>query len=137
MGANNPVEHPVVFFDGVCNLCNSSINFIIKRDRKGLFRFSPLQGKYATTALPAELTNKERLPSLVLLDTQVKVKSTAALSIAKRLTGLWPLLYVFIVIPAFVRHLIYDFVAKNRYKWFGKKDQCMIPTSDLKDRFID
>ncbi|MEP5612487.1 MAG: DCC1-like thiol-disulfide oxidoreductase family protein [Cyclobacteriaceae bacterium] len=137
MGANNSIEHPVVFFDGVCNLCNSSVNFIIRRDRKGLFKFSPLQGKYAASALPAELITKERLPSLVLLDKQVKMKSTAVLSIAKRLNGLWPLLYIFIIIPAFLRHLVYDFIAKNRYKWFGKKDHCMIPTPDLKDRFID
>ncbi|MEP1095714.1 MAG: DCC1-like thiol-disulfide oxidoreductase family protein [Cyclobacteriaceae bacterium] len=137
MGANNSVEHPVVFFDGVCNLCNSSVNFIIKRDRKGFFKFSPLQGKYAARVLPDEFIGKGSLPSLILLDTKVKVKSTAALNIAKRLSGLWPLLYILMVIPAFIRHSIYDLVAKNRYQWFGKKDQCMIPTPDLKDRFID
>ncbi len=137
MGTNTQIEHPVIFFDGVCNLCNSSVNFIIKRDRKKYFRFSSLQGNYASKVLPSEFINRKALPSLVLLDNKLNIKSSAALSIAWRLNGLWPLLYVFIIIPPFIRHFIYDIVAKNRYRWFGKKDQCMIPSPEVKDRFLD
>lgn len=137
MGANTPIKHPVIFFDGVCNLCNSSINFIIQRDKKRRFKFSPLQGQYAAKVLPLKYVGKDSLPSLILFDQEAKIKSTAALNIAKHLSGLWPVLYIFILIPAFIRHFFYDFVAKNRYNWFGRKEQCMIPTPELKDRFID
>ena len=137
MGADNSINQPVIFFDGVCNLCNSSVNFIIRKDKKRHFKFSPLQGKYAKEVLPSELIGRDTLPGLVLLDKEVKIKSTAALNIARRLNGLWPLLYIFMILPTFIRHFLYDFVARNRYKWFGKKEQCMIPTPELKDRFID
>ncbi len=137
MGKNTQITHPTIFFDGVCNLCNSSVNFIIKRDKEKRFRFSSLQGNYASEVLPEEYVNAEKLPSLVLLDENLKTKSTAALTIARHLSGFWPLLYGFMIIPAFIRHFFYDLVAKNRYRWFGKKDQCMIPTPELKDRFID
>lgn len=137
MGSDTPIERPVIFFDGFCNLCNASVNFIIKRDKNAYFRFSSLQGSYASEALPKEYIDTDNLPSLILMDKKVRIKSTAALTIAKNLRGLWPLLYVFMIIPAFLRHFIYDLVAKNRYKWFGKKEECMIPTPELKDRFID
>lgn len=137
MGTNTQIENPVIFFDGVCNLCNASVNFIIKRDKKKLFRFSSLQSDFASKALPESLTKEAELQSLVLLKDGILVKSTAALTIARELSGLWPILYVFIVIPRFIRHFIYDLIAKNRYNWFGKKDQCMIPTPELKERFVD
>ena len=138
MGDNTQVESPVIFFDGVCNLCNSSVIFIIKRDQKKRFRFSSLQSDFASKMLPDSLTHQNELPSLVLLDQggNALTKSTAALTIAKRLSGLWPALYIFIIVPIFIRHFVYDLVAKNRYKWFGKKNQCMIPAPELKDRFI-
>lgn len=137
MGDNNQVENPVIFFDGVCNLCNASVMFIIKRDRYKHFKFSSLQSDFAAKTLPESLTKRASLQSLVLLDNKILVKSTAALTIAKKLSGLWPVFYVFVVIPPFIRHSVYDLIAKNRYRWFGKKDQCMIPTPELKERFID
>lgn len=138
MGSDTSIEQdPVIFFDGVCNLCNASVNFIIKRDRKAHFKFSSLQSDYAKEILPEELVRSNKLPSLILHDQSLKIKSTAALTIARSLNGLWPLLYIFIIIPPFIRHFFYDIIATNRYRWFGKKDECMIPTPELRDRFID
>jgi predicted DCC family thiol-disulfide oxidoreductase YuxK len=137
MGADNQVKHPVIYFDGICNLCNASINFIIKRDPKGHYKFASLQSEYAVENLPDELTRVGQLPTLVLIDKNIKTRSTAALTIAKHLSGLWPLIYIFIILPPFIRDFFYDLIAKNRYKLFGKRDHCMIPTPELKDRFMD
>lgn len=138
MGTDHSIKQPIILFDGVCNLCNSSVQFIIKRDKKVRFLFASLQSRYAKENLPAEFTDEKALQSIVLKDEKgLKTKSSAVLNISKNLTGLWPLLYVFIVIPKFIRDWIYDIVAKNRYRWFGKKDQCMIPSPELKSRFID
>jgi predicted DCC family thiol-disulfide oxidoreductase YuxK len=121
-----------VFFDGVCNLCNTSIQFIIKRDKNGKMKFAPLQSEWAE-----QLIGKPQYDSLILYQNKkVYYRSTAALKIAKMMDGLWPLLYVFIIVPPFFRNFIYDHIAKNRYQWFGKKDECMIPTPELKNRFL-
>ena len=136
MGSTDSIANPVIFFDGVCNLCNSSVQFVIKRDKRKTFRFASLQSNASKEALPQELT--EGLQSLVLLDEgKTYSKSTAALLISRRLSGVWPALSIFLIIPKFVRDGLYDFVAKNRYKWFGKSDSCMIPTPEMKSRFID
>lgn len=128
----------IIFFDGLCNLCNSSIQFIIKRDKKGKFSFASLQSKYAKENLPYELIDAGNLQSIVYKKGEdIQVKSAAALTISKELSGLWPMLYIFIIIPMSVRDFVYDVIAKNRYKWFGKKDQCMIPSKELKSRFLD
>lgn len=138
MGTTTQIKEPVIFFDGVCNLCNASVNFIIARDKKGLFRFSSLQSLHAKDVLPEKFTSGDQPPSLVLFnDGDVLIKSTAALTIARHLSGLWPILYLFMIIPNFIRHAVYDFIAKNRYRWFGKRDECMLPTPELRDRFID
>ena len=137
MGTNTQIKNPVIFFDGVCNLCNASVNFIIKRDRKAYYKFSSLQSSYAGKMLPEHLTESTKLQSLVVLDNKMLIKSTAALSIAQHLSGLWPLLYTFIIVPPFIRHFLYDLIARNRYKLFGKKDECMIPAPELKNLFID
>ncbi|WP_436515678.1 thiol-disulfide oxidoreductase DCC family protein [Ekhidna sp. To15] len=138
MGSNHTIRKPVILFDGVCNLCDSSVQFIIKRDKKGKFDFASLQSVYAKEHLPSSFTKEEDLRSIILQQgNNIKVKSTAALTIAKNLSGLWPALYAFIIIPRFLRDWVYDIIAKNRYKWFGKKDQCMIPSPDLRSRFID
>lgn len=129
---------PVVFFDGLCNLCNASVNFILERDKKGIFRFASLQGDFAKKTLPTDYTRQHDLPSLVLLmNGKILVKSTAALTIARHLLGLWPVLYTFIIIPPFIRHAVYNFIARNRYRWFGKKEECTLPTPELKARFFD
>ncbi|MEP1031934.1 DUF393 domain-containing protein [Ekhidna sp.] len=138
MGSDHTIKQPVILFDGVCNLCNSSIQFIIKRDKKNRFLFASLQSAYAKKYLTADLIKEDQLQSLVLIEGgSIKIKSSAALTISKSLSGLWPLLYVYIIIPRFIRDWFYDLIAKNRYKWFGKRDHCMIPTSELKSRFID
>lgn len=138
MGTDHSIEKPIILFDGVCNLCNSSVQFVIKRDKKEQFLFASLQSDYAKENLPKELSSNSALQSIVLKEKDtIKTKSSAALAIAKRLSGLWSMLYIFIIVPKFLRDWVYDIIAKNRYKWFGKKDQCMIPLSEWKDRFID
>lgn len=138
MDSNSEIDHPILFFDGVCNLCNSSVQFIIKRDKKGTMHFASLQSQKAKETLPSELIVTDNLQSLVLVDKgEIFTKSTAALRISKRLSGLWPLLYVCLIFPKFLRDGVYDIIAKNRYEWFGKKNECMIPTPDVKNRFYD
>lgn len=128
---------PVVLFDGVCNLCNESVLFVIKRDPKGKFRFAALQSDFGSRVLKQHQLDQTKLHSIILVeDDKITDRSTAALRIAKRMSGLWPLLYGFIVVPAFIRNFFYDWISRNRYKWFGKKDECMIPTPELKARFL-
>lgn len=129
---------PVIFFDGVCNLCNASVQFAIEHDKKSLFKFTALQGDYAKKVLPKFNINLSKMNSILLLENnQLYTKSTAALRIAKRLNGLIPLLYGFIIIPKFVRDWAYDVIAKNRYKWWGKQDSCWVPTVELRNKFYD
>ena len=126
---------PLVFFDGVCGLCNKSVDFIIRHDLKHVFSFAPLQGLTAAKALPTRDTIN--LDTLVLLDEKgLHYRSTAALRIAWRLGGPLKLFSVFFVIPRFLRDPIYNLVAKNRYKLFGKKDSCRIPTPDERKFFL-
>ena len=138
MGSDYSLTKQVILFDGVCNLCNSSVQFILKRDHENRFLFSSLQSSYAKENLPFDLVKENDLQSIILTNGhELKTKSTAALTIAKQLSGIWPVLYVFIIIPEPIRNIIYDFIAKNRYKWFGKRDVCMIPSPELRNRFID
>jgi predicted DCC family thiol-disulfide oxidoreductase YuxK len=124
-----------VLFDGVCNLCNASVNFIIDRDPRAYFHFAALQsdaakqlGEHATSGDPE---------SIVLIEDQKRYeRSTAALRIARKLSGAWPLFYAFIVVPRPLRDLVYRFIAKNRYKWFGRRDACRLPSPELKARFL-
>ena len=128
----------VIFFDGVCNLCNASVQFAIERDKKNLFKFTALQGEYAKAVLPKFNVDLNQLNSIILLeDGRLYTKSTAALKIARKLNGLWPTLYVFILVPKFIRDWFYDIIAKNRYKWWGRQESCWLPTPELKQRFID
>jgi predicted DCC family thiol-disulfide oxidoreductase YuxK len=138
MGAYRAVSgHPIVLFDGVCNLCNASVLFIIRRDAKAKFRFAPLQSD-----LGKEVIEQFNLPSgepqsvLLLKNGKLFKQSDAALEIARLMDGGWPLLYGFKIIPSFLRDGMYAWIARNRYRWFGKKDECMIPTPDLKARFL-
>lgn len=131
-------DAPIIFFDGVCNLCNGAVNWIIDRDKNNAFKFSALQSAYGQSVLRAQLSISPDVDSIILLEQNtVYIKSTAALRIAKRLGGIYALLYAFIVVPKFIRDAIYDVIAKNRYKWFGTLDQCRIPTPELKAKFID
>ncbi|HAV53785.1 MAG TPA: thiol-disulfide oxidoreductase [Aequorivita sp.] len=130
-------NHKIILFDGVCNLCNGAVTFIIKRDKKDVFKFAALQSE-----IGRELTSKfnidtSKVDSIILIDGEKHYeKSSAALRIAKYLSGAYPLLFGFMVVPKFIRNAVYDYIAKNRYKWFGKKESCMIPTAELKSKFL-
>ncbi len=125
----------IIFFDGVCNLCNRFVAFIIRNDKEKKFYFSPLQGETAKTRLPVEITRG--VDSVILLeDDKIYTKSAAALRIARSLKGLWPLAYGLMIVPGFIRNSVYDLVARRRYKWFGKKEACMVPTPELRARFL-
>lgn len=130
-------NHKIILFDGVCNLCNSSVNFIIDRDKKNVFKFAALQSETGQKFLDKFGMNKNDFDSVVLLDeNKFYSKSTAALMIVKEFPSLWKALFVFIIIPAPLRNFLYDLVAKNRYRWFGKKDSCRMPSPELKNKFL-
>lgn len=129
--------HKVILFDGVCNLCNGAINFVIKKDKGNIFKFAPLQSEIGKTLLSKFEIDTSKVDSIILVDGEkCYVKSSAALRIAKDLSGGYPLLYGFLILPRFIRDAVYDYIAKNRYKWFGKKESCMIPTPELKEKFL-
>ena len=130
-------DRPVVLFDGVCNLCNGSVQFIVARDPSAHFRFAPL-GSAAAGSLVGESVLHGPLPdSIVLMELRrMYTRSTAALRIARRLRFPWPLLYAFILVPRPLRDMIYAFIARNRYRWFGKRDTCMMPSPELRARFL-
>lgn len=128
----------IVFFDGVCNLCEASVKFIIKRDNYKKFNFVSLQSVTGEKILKKHHYDKEQFDTFVLLKNEkIYTKSTAALLISKELNVPIKLLYVFIVLPKFLRDPVYLFVSKNRYKWFGKKESCLIPTPEIKSRFLE
>lgn len=130
-------KKPVVLFDGVCNMCSFIVVFAIKRDPAGALLFAPLQSEAGQTLLRKFNIPTDNWSSFVLVEgDRYFSKSTAALRLVKRLTGLWPFLYVFIIVPKPIRDFVYDFVARNRYKWFGRKNQCMVPTPDITRRFL-
>ncbi|MGV6828123.1 MAG: thiol-disulfide oxidoreductase DCC family protein [Flavobacteriales bacterium] len=130
-------NYKIILFDGVCNLCNNSVNFIIKNEKANTFKFAALQSEVGQDLLKKHQLNSKNIDSIVLIDKDKSfVKSTAALYISKNLKGLYPAFFVFIIIPTFIRNWVYDLVAKKRYKWFGKKENCMIPTPTLKNKFL-
>jgi predicted DCC family thiol-disulfide oxidoreductase YuxK len=127
----------IVLFDGVCNLCNNAVDFIISRDKKNKFKVGALQEIASKNILKDYQINEGYLDSLVYIHkNQVYYKSRAALEIARNLSGFWPLIYIFIVIPSFLRNPIYDWIARNRYKWFGQKETCRLPTEEEKSKFL-
>jgi predicted DCC family thiol-disulfide oxidoreductase YuxK len=129
---------PILLFDGVCNLCNSLVSFVIRRDPKGIFQFASLQSDTGQRLLLQQGLPTSHLNTFVLIEgNRYYTKSTAALQLFKRLGRLWTFLYVFIIVPRPLRDMVYHWIAKNRYKWFGKKEQCMLPTPDIKERFLD
>jgi predicted DCC family thiol-disulfide oxidoreductase YuxK len=137
MDTNSKIDN-VIFFDGVCNLCNSSVNFVIDRDPKGLFKFATLQSSFAKELLERESINSLALESIVFYsDNRLYKRSRAALEIARKMSGGWPLFYALIIVPRFLRDSIYNLVATKRYKWFGRTDSCRIPTRELESRFVD
>jgi predicted DCC family thiol-disulfide oxidoreductase YuxK len=127
----------LILFDGVCNLCNSSVQFILLRDKKDRFRFASLQSDYGQSILKQYNLPTDKFNSLALVENgKIYQKSTGALRIARKLKGLWPMLYGFIIVPPFIRNLVCDIIAKNRYRWFGKKEECMLPRPEWKQKFL-
>lgn len=125
---------PIILFDGVCNLCTGSVRFVIARDARKQFRFASLQSAVAKRLLG----ERDQLESVVLVDGgEVCRKSTAALRIARRLDGAWPLLAALLVIPRPLRDAVYDWIGRRRYRWFGKRDACFTPPDSFAERFLD
>lgn len=125
----------IVFFDGVCGLCNRSVDFLIRADRKGRLRFSPLQGESAGATLPAN--RLEDLNTIIYQDERgLHYESDAILRILLRVGGCWKLAVVAFMVPRFVRNAIYRWISRNRYRWFGKKETCRLPTPAERSRFL-
>lgn len=128
----------VILFDGLCNLCNNSVQFVIRRDPGRRFRFASLQSEFGKRFLLAHHLPENDYNSFILFENgSVFTRSTAALRVIKKLNGGWPVLYALIVIPRFLRDGIYNVAARNRYRWFGKRNACWVPTSELNDLFFD
>lgn len=128
----------VILFDGVCNLCNGAVQFVLKRDTKHVFRFASLQSAYGQQQLIRFGLNPNSLHSIILIrGAYFFQQSDAALEIARQLTYGWPLLYSFKILPRFIRDGVYNWIANNRYRFFGKREACWIPTPELKERFLE
>lgn len=134
-----PENKKIVLFDGVCNLCDSAVQFIIKNDKKDIFRFASLQSEIGQEICKHIGIDVSKMDSIILYEPGIAYyyKSEAALNIASDLGGAISLLSVFKVLPSDFSNVVYDFIARNRYKWYGKKESCMIPTADLKSKFLD
>jgi predicted DCC family thiol-disulfide oxidoreductase YuxK len=135
--ATKTPQNGVILFDGVCNFCNSSINFVMDRDPSGFFKFGALQSEEGIALLKKAGYQSEYLDSVLLLqDGHVYRDSEAALRITRKMTGLWPLMFGFIIVPRVIRDAVYNWIARNRYRWFGKMDSCRMPTPEIRSRFI-
>ena len=130
-------DKPIILFDGVCNLCNKSVQFILKRDKDQIFLFASLQSAFGQKLLKDFHLAADNFNSFILYqDGKIFSSSTGALKMFSQLKN-WGWVKIFWIVPKFIRDAVYNWVAKNRYKWFGKKEECMIPTPDLKERFLD
>lgn len=130
-------SHPVVLFDGVCNLCNRSVQFIIKRDKQAMFRFASLQSAAGQKILQELHLPHDHFNSFTLYhEGKIYTRSDAALRVLAQLKG-WKWTSALGIIPGFIRNAVYNLIARNRYRWFGKKDECMIPTPELRSRFLE
>lgn len=131
-----PSDKSIILFDGVCNYCNTMVNFALKRDKKDFLLFAPLQSD-AGLALREKYGVAPSVDSFIYIENdKAYLYSTAALKVSKHLSGGWPLMAAFFIVPAFIRDGVYKWIARNRYKWFGKKDTCMIPTPAVRAKFL-
>ncbi|KZN24867.1 thiol-disulfide oxidoreductase DCC [Haladaptatus sp. R4] len=131
-------DHPVLLFDGVCNLCNAVVRFTVRFDEAGTFRFAPLQSEVGQSLLSRHDLPMDEFDSFVLVDGEnCYTRSTAALRVCRELDGPWPLLYPLIYLPEAVRDPVYDLIAKYRYRIFGRKDECPIPPPEIRERFVE
>jgi len=133
-----PKNKKIILFDGVCNLCNSSINYVIDHDKKDVFRFVSLQSELGKTIQEYIGLENKNLDTIILYipGKAYYIKSTAALHIMKEFSGFWILMQFFTIIPSIIRDVIYNFIAKNRYKWYGKQETCRVPTPELTAKFL-
>lgn len=134
-----PKGTQLILFDGVCNLCNNSVQYVLEKDSKNKFVFTSLQGETAKSILTHFKVDVAKMDSIILYTPEEKIyyKSTAALKIAGKLGFPTNLLTVFLIVPAVLRNFVYDYIARNRYKWYGKKEACYLPTPELKARFLE
>ena len=129
---------PIILFDGVCNFCNAMVNFIIRQDRKRAFLFAALQSESGRKLLQQYHINWQRSDSFVVIENdKAYMKSNAALKLYAKLPWYWKWTQSLWIVPKFIRDWVYNVIARNRYRWFGKKDVCMVPTADVKDRFLE
>lgn len=134
---NKSTSH-LILFDGVCNLCNGAVQTVINNDKKQIFTFASLQSITGEKVLIENKLSTDDFDSFVYLrNGKLFLRSSAALYVAKDLGGFSQLLFIFIIVPKFIRDFVYNYIAKNRYKWFGKQESCMVPTPELKSRFLD
>ena len=130
-------EHPVILFDGVCNFCNTTINFLIRQDRQKVLRFAALQSEAGQQLLERFSLPKEKFDSFILIDKgKVYKSSTAVLFLSGKLPWYWKWTQLFWLVPTALRDAVYGVIARNRYKWFGKKEQCMLPSAEVRSRFL-
>ncbi|MFN4026897.1 MAG: thiol-disulfide oxidoreductase DCC family protein [Flavobacterium sp.] len=136
--ADLPRDKKIILFDGVCNLCNASVQFVIKHDTKDLFRFIPLQSDLGQKILNHIGINRQKTDSIVLYEPgkAYYYKAEAALKIVSEFGGMYKLLKIFSLFPKFICDAIYDYIAKNRYRWYGKQDVCMMPNPELATKFL-
>ncbi|MCL7754095.1 DUF393 domain-containing protein [Polaribacter sp. Z022] len=134
-----PNNKKIILFDGVCNLCNTSVLKVIKYDKNNVFLFAALQSEKGKEIINYLGIDTSKIDSIILYEPGVsyEIKSTAALKIMKEFKGFWSLTSIFMLLPEGFRNSVYNYIAKNRYKWFGKKESCMIPTPELKAKFLD
>jgi predicted DCC family thiol-disulfide oxidoreductase YuxK len=131
-------DKQIILFDGICNLCNGAIQYVIKRDTKDMYRFAAIQSTIGQKLLKERTIDPSKIDSIILIEPTVAyyIKSDAALKIGRSFGGGYKLLSIFSWIPRVLRDMIYDLIAKNRYRWFGKKEACMIPTPELQSKFL-
>ena len=134
-----PKHKKLILFDGVCNLCNTSIQYVIKHDKKNVFMFTALQSEAGKQIIEAFKIDTKKTDSILLYSPEkgIDSKSNAVLKIALKLGFPQNLMSIFFIIPPFIRNWVYNYIAKNRYKWYGKKNTCMIPTPELKSKFLE
>jgi predicted DCC family thiol-disulfide oxidoreductase YuxK len=131
-------EKPVILFDGICNFCNAMVNFIIRQDKKNVFRFCALQSDSGKRLLEQYKINWKQTDSFVVIENgKAHQKSNAALKLYNRLPWYWKWTQLFWIVPKFIRDAVYNFIAKNRYSWFGKKEECMIPAKEVREKFLE
>lgn len=133
-----PLDKPILLFDGVCNLCNSSVQTMVQMDKQGHFRLASLQSKTGQTLLKQHNLPTNELSTVVLIDkNKAYLRSDVPLEVMRQLGRGWQFFYIFKIVPRFIRDAVYNWIASNRYRWFGKEETCMIPTPAVRQRFLE